>query len=190
MSADKIEFGGERMVITTTAEGNTVIEFNDTGTGRECGTCTLCCKLLPVKSLGKKAGERCAHVRHGKGCTIYEQRPFDCRTWACRWLADPLTAGLPRPDRAHYVIDMAEDIITVVPEDSAPVRIPVLQVWIDPAYPAVKDDQRLRAYLAAMGEQLGVAALLRFNSSDAIALLPPAMSDDGKFHEKAGTASY
>jgi hypothetical protein len=26
---------------------------------RQCGECQLCCKLLPVPPLNKKAGERC-----------------------------------------------------------------------------------------------------------------------------------
>jgi len=39
---------------------------------RQCGGCTLCCKLLPVPPLEKLAGQRCQHQRHGKGCAVYE----------------------------------------------------------------------------------------------------------------------
>jgi len=38
--------------------------------GRQCGGCTLCCTLLPVKSLDKGANERCRHLCF-KGCGIY-----------------------------------------------------------------------------------------------------------------------
>ena len=37
---------------------------------RQCGSCTLCCKLIPVEELHKAAGQRCQHVRAGKGCSI------------------------------------------------------------------------------------------------------------------------
>ena len=32
-------------------------------TKRHCGGCTLCCKLLPVRSLGKDAGQQKAYAR-------------------------------------------------------------------------------------------------------------------------------
>lgn len=111
---------------------------------RECGGCTLCCKLLPMQAganerlrdggqtiataiaLGlltardaantvpdfdKPAGKRCPHQRHHKGCAIYARRPFGCRFWNCRWLAEDDTAELLRPDRAHYVIDVSPDFV-------------------------------------------------------------------------------
>ena len=40
---------------------------------RQCGDCQLCCKLLPVKSLAKLAGDRCSHQKHHKGCDVYKQ---------------------------------------------------------------------------------------------------------------------
>ena len=30
--------------------------------GRECGTCTLCCKLIAVAALGKPPGVWCTHT--------------------------------------------------------------------------------------------------------------------------------
>ena len=38
---------------------------------RQCGDCTLCCRLLPVRSLNKGAGERCKHQSHARGCKVY-----------------------------------------------------------------------------------------------------------------------
>jgi hypothetical protein len=90
---DKLTYGGDRMKITEDAAGTATITFDDVGTGRICGTCTLCCKLLPVPSLQKLAGERCKHQRAFKGCAIYKDRPWACRTLACRWLADDRAPG-------------------------------------------------------------------------------------------------
>ena len=52
-----------------------------------------------VTDFDKPAGERCPHQRHHKGCNIYSTRPFGCRIWLCRWLAEDDTAELSRPDR-------------------------------------------------------------------------------------------
>src|SRR5437879_280323 len=108
---------------------------------RRCGGCTLCCRLLPMKArphadtmevvramiergigapkdftgmipdFDKPAGERCSHQRTGKGCAIYTKRPFGCRFWNCAWLANADTADLRRPDRSHYVVDIAPDYV-------------------------------------------------------------------------------
>src|SRR5262245_54343180 len=59
--------------------------------GRRCGDCTLCCKLLPVRELHKKGGERCQHQKAGKGCGVYNKpaMPPSCGLWSCRWLVQP-----------------------------------------------------------------------------------------------------
>jgi len=94
---------------------------------RQCGACTLCCKLLPVHdgvlingkrmqgNLDKPAGERCRYQRH-TGCTVYNTAlmPACCKMWNCRWLGNDDTGDLSRPDRSHYVIDIMPDYVTVV----------------------------------------------------------------------------
>ena len=64
---DKIELAGERITVERDANGDDVIRFGDKGTGRLCGSCSLCCKLLPVPGppLHKAAGVRCKHVKVG-----------------------------------------------------------------------------------------------------------------------------
>lgn len=181
-----MDLAGSRMRMNRDGDKITY-SFDDKGTGRECGTCTLCCKLLPVKRLGKAAGERCTHAKHGKGCAIYARRPMDCKTWSCGWLADPETAGLHRPDRAHYVIDMVEDYVTIAPEDGGkPTHVPVIQIWIDPIFPEAKDDKALRAYMERMAVKHGVAFLVRSNSRDATVIIPPALNAAGVWHEQGG----
>ena len=155
---------------------------------RHCGDCQLCCKLLPIPELHKGAGERCKHQRAGKGCMIYSQRPPQCMLWSCRWLADPeATAKLRRPDRSHYVLDIVPDFITVREgEDEEWRYIEVVQVWIDPDSPDAHRDPALREYLAKLGER-GCAALIRYSATEAFTLFPPALSNDGQWHEVRGS---
>src|SRR4051794_9187127 len=115
---------------------------------RQCGSCTLCCKLIPVPPLDKKAGERCKHQR-STGCRIYSKRPRDCRLWSCAWLVNNINGRpLPvsRPDRTHYVIDIMPDYVTVESEGRTG-RLTVIQIWCDPDYPDAHRDPDLRAWL-------------------------------------------
>ncbi len=155
---------------------------------RKCGECTLCCKLISVRELGKPGGQRCDHQRHGKGCAIYAGRPPSCRFWNCRWLVEDDTADLSRPDRSHYVIDIMPDFITAVPHDGSPsVPVQVVQVWVDPKYPDAHRDPALRAFLARRGEE-NIAAIIRYNETDGFVLAPPAMNH-GEWREIAGISS-
>lgn len=173
----ELEFAGNgRMRLVEKDDGSATITFDDQGIGRSCGGCTLCCKLLPVKSVNKPAGQKCQHQSYSKGCTIYADRPRDCRTWACRWLCDARTQDLSRPDRAHYVIDLHYD--TIVAQDNqtgTEHKVEVLQVWIDPAFPHAHRDAHLRAYI----KQLNIPAAVRLNSSDGFLLVPPGWNKDG-----------
>jgi hypothetical protein len=171
---------------------------------RNCGDCQLCCKLLPMKAgsrvataqaligagfaspaefkgmlpdFDKAAGVRCPHQRHHKGCAVYARRPLSCRVWNCRWLVDDDAADLPRPDRAHYVIDIMPDTIRISPHDgSPPTDITAIQVWVDPDYPDAHRDPRLRAWLARRYEKEGAVALVRYDHRRAFVLAPPAMT--------------
>jgi len=165
---------------------------------RECGGCTLCCKLVPVHhgaqvngvdmpgSWHKAAGERCRHQRTGKGCAVYRKPGFPacCALWNCRWLVGDGTENLRRPDRSHYVLDVMPDYVTVFdddPDKGAPIE--VVQIWIDPKYPDAHEDPALRDYLNELGKK-NVAAIIRYNSDTAFVLFPPSMSSDGEWHEK------
>lgn len=71
---------------------------------RQCGTCTLCCKLLGIHELEKPAGAWCPHCKPGRGCGIYDDRPASCRSFTCGWLADPSMPDQVRPDRCKVVL--------------------------------------------------------------------------------------
>lgn len=144
-------------------------------TSRRCGDCQLCCKLIPVEEFGKRASERCRYQRAGKGCAIYRQRPLSCAMWNCRWLVDPDAADLPRPDRARYVLDMMPDYVVLTDEGCEPTKVPVLQVWCDPAFPDAHRAQSFRSWL----DRQGICALIRYGSRDGFLLAPPSVTGKG-----------
>jgi hypothetical protein len=53
--------------------------------GRECGNCTMCCKLIEVREIAKPRNQWCKHCTPKKGCGIYQDRPSTCREWYCGW---------------------------------------------------------------------------------------------------------
>ena len=142
---------------------------------RKCGNCTLCCKLLPQRELDKDAGQRCEHQRH-TGCRIYPKRPPSCRLWSCMWLIGDGTQGMSRPDFAHYVVDVMADYVTAVSETGERQHVPVLQIWVDPRHPEAHRDPALRAFLDSYGGGKGMAAIIRYSSSDGFVIFPPSMT--------------
>ena len=153
---------------------------------RQCGDCQLCCKLLPVRSLGKDAGQRCQHQSHARGCKVYKQLGRvspECKLWNCRWLVEDDTEGLSRPDRSHYVLDLMPDYVTVRDDDTGEARhIQVVQIWVDPKHPDAHRDPALRAYLERRAEE-GIAGLVRWDNTAAVAIFAPALNADGQWHE-------
>jgi hypothetical protein len=158
---------------------------------RQCGGCTLCCKLTPVKELEKAANTRCEHQRSGKGCAIYEKRPRSCALWNCQWLGNPEeTAALSRPDRAHYVIDILPDFVTLRRNDNGETMdIPVWQVWVDPKFPDAHREPAFRAWVMKQGER-GYATLIRYGERDGFTIFPPNMATDGQWHEEGTAQSF
>lgn len=147
---------------------------------RHCGGCQLCCRLLPTEEINKPALARCPHQKHGVGCAIYAKRPMSCRLWNCRWLVDESTRDLPRPDRAHYVIDLIPDFITVQPHDgTAPTHMEVIQVWVDPAHRGAHRAPSFRRWL----DQQGKPAIVRYSSIDGFVLFPACMTGGRGFIE-------
>lgn len=161
---------------------------------RNCGDCSLCCRLLPVRGIEKPANTRCQHQRHGKGCAVYgrvttplgaPRMPLECKLWSCRWLVDEGTGDFRRPDRSHYVLDVMPDfIIAQDGPDAEKVRIEALQVWVDPSHRDAHRDPALRAYLAKAGEA-GIVAIIRYGSKEDFTLVPPALSGTGDWLEIA-----
>jgi hypothetical protein len=153
---------------------------------RQCGDCTLCCRLLPVRSLDKLAGQRCQHQSHARGCKVYARLGSvspECRLWSCRWLVNDDTADLSRPDRSHYVLDLMPDFVTLRDDATGEAQhVQVVQIWVDPKHPDAHRDPALRAYLERCAED-NTIGLVRWDNEAAIAIFPPALSADQQWHE-------
>lgn len=80
----------------------------DIAEGKSCGDCGLCCKLIGVESLNKPQFVWCKSYRKGAGCKIYEDRPADCRAFICYWMHVPNLGEEWRPDRAGFVMHIAD----------------------------------------------------------------------------------
>lgn len=164
------------------------IKLTEVETTRRCGDCQLCCRLVPVKDLGKAAGERCRHQRHGKGCVVHarlERVSPSCGIWSCRWLTCDDTEALRRPDRSHYCIDPMPDFITIRNDKTGERRhVEAVQIWVDPRYPDAHRDPALRAYLLRRGEE-GKVGLVRFSNARGLVIFPPMLASDGEWHEEA-----
>ena len=92
---------------------------------RECGSCTLCCKLLHIPEFDAPAGTWCSQCNPKKGCTIYGDHPEKCKTFKCLWLLD-LGLDVDRPDKSKIVmkfVNAHQDGVTQ------------LQIYVDKGYP-------------------------------------------------------
>lgn len=75
--------------------------------GRQCGACTVCCKILPINTgeLRKTANLLCMHCDEGQGCRIYETRPEVCRGFYCEWRLNPQIPATWRPEKSGIFIE-------------------------------------------------------------------------------------
>lgn len=97
--------------------------------GRECGSCTLCCKTVAVTELAKPAGIWCAHCLRGNGCAIYDSRPTGCREFYCEWMLSERLGPEWKPDRAKFTLMVtATGHLSVVADPGFP------SAWRQPRY--------------------------------------------------------
>jgi hypothetical protein len=155
------------------------------GSGRICGSCQLCCRLLPTEEIDKPALKRCQHQKHGVGCAIYAKRPISCELWNCRWLINDDANELPRPDRAHYVLDVMGDVIAAVDNETGErMECPALQVWVDPDYPDAHRAPTLRRWI----DRQAMPAIIRYGTTKGFVLFPPSITSDGQWREQESVA--
>lgn len=93
----------------------------DSGAGRSCAGCTMCCKLLDIPELQKPALRWCTHCDIGTGCKIYETRPAPCAAFACAYLTSPALDARWYPADCKLVVafDEAANRIYVHAENDA-----------------------------------------------------------------------
>jgi hypothetical protein len=83
---------------------NSIADQSSVIAGRSCGPCTLCCKVLSIKELGKPQGSWCQHCDVGRGCRIYSDRPSECQGFYCGYLTLPMADDHWFPARCKMVI--------------------------------------------------------------------------------------
>lgn len=66
---------------------------------RECGECSVCCKILEIPTINKPKKTTCPNVVANGGCSIYQDRPSECRTFQCIW-SEGYTGTGQRPDKS------------------------------------------------------------------------------------------
>ncbi|WP_235561526.1 YkgJ family cysteine cluster protein [Brevundimonas sp. Root1279] len=71
---------------------------------KSCGDCGLCCKLMGVAALDKPAGKWCAHFGKARGCSVYQDRPSDCRVFNCLWLLTDALDETWKPSVAGFIL--------------------------------------------------------------------------------------
>lgn len=67
-------------------------------------------------------------------------------------------------------------------------NIQVVQIWVDPNYRDAHRDPALRRWLMRRAEK-GIAALVRFNSKEALAVFAPPFDSAGQWREIASGVS-
>lgn len=130
-------------------------------TGRNCGTCTLCCKVYTVAAIDKPAGRWCRHCTPGRGCGIYGTRPDQCRDFFCLWMTESAVPAEWKPERSKMVL-------TVLPENG------FIYVQVDPGSPQAWKKQPYYGHLhqwAADNLSKGVHVLVFVN--DVATLIMP-----------------
>jgi hypothetical protein len=88
-------------------------------TKRECGNCNLCCKLLGISEIKKPPGQWCGHVKCGKGCAIYDNRPQSCRDFDCLWLQGAWPKAL-KPNKTKVVPTTDEGSVVLYVDSATP----------------------------------------------------------------------
>ena len=80
---------------------------------RQCGDCSLCCKVLGIPELQKPKDVWCPNFAAGTGCRIYPDRPPSCHNFVCQWLTD-LTMGPEwKPSVCKLVLDSKPRLLAV-----------------------------------------------------------------------------
>jgi hypothetical protein len=105
-------------------------------TRRKCGECRECCIAMDVKAMNSVAGKPCEKLC-AKGCSIYDSRPTECRTFTCAWL-DGIIPLWMKPSKIHAVLWGTE----LGPEHGE--QIPMLRVSLNPAF---KINKRLAKWM-------------------------------------------
>ena len=133
---------------------------------RQCGDCSLCCKVLGIPELEKPKDSWCPNFAAGIGCRIYEDRPPSCHNFICRWLTDPNMGPEWKPSVCKMVVDSRPSLFV------AHVDPAVTQPWrAEPYFSVLKR-------LSAQGLTRGIIVLV-IERRRTIVILPDREVDLG-----------
>jgi hypothetical protein len=107
--------------------------------GRECGSCTLCCKVYNVVELAKPPGKWCSHCKPGRGCTIHDNLPGECAAFNCLWRTEAAVSMQWKPDQSKMVL-------TVHPVTNN------IHVMVDPGQPSAWSRQPYHGQLRQLSK--------------------------------------
>jgi len=82
----------------------------------ECGECTLCCELLPVKWLNKPENTVCAYCDNG--CTIQETKDDECKEFDCMYAQVKDIPIKLRPDNCRVIFEKHSDDLIIATLDA------------------------------------------------------------------------
>jgi hypothetical protein len=88
---------------------------------RDCGECTLCCRLTEVPELRKPVNKWC-QLCTAKGCSVYETRPQSCRSFYCFWMLSLDVPDELRPDKCGILFEEVpgENILILLVDPDRP----------------------------------------------------------------------
>ncbi len=112
-----------------------------------CGSCTMCCKLMGIKAIDKPKNKTCSNCIAGVGCSIYSDRPQECKSFRCIWLqtqelgpARRMTEAM-RPDKSKIILHTTPDEKGIVAK-------------VDPGFPMAWQESDVTAVLSVLSMSL------------------------------------
>tara|TARA_R110000772_G_scaffold20466_2_gene56803 strand:+ start:93657 stop:94112 length:456 start_codon:yes stop_codon:yes gene_type:complete len=72
---------------------------------RECGECTLCCKLLDIPWMESLPNTYCSKCEINKGCTIFKSVPKKCSDYNCEYLKSETMGDELKPNVCNVIFE-------------------------------------------------------------------------------------
>ena len=76
----------------------------------QCGSCTLCCEILPIPEIQKPENVLCQNCTKNSGCNIYSSRPKSCIDFKCLFIETDMVEEL-RPNKCNIIFEKITETI-------------------------------------------------------------------------------
>lgn len=77
----------------------------------------MCCTLLYIQELDKRALDDCQHCIAKTGCSIWEDKPEECTLYDCAWRQSDGAPLKLRPDNCHMIFERVSGRIFLGTQD-------------------------------------------------------------------------